>query len=76
MEKTLGQIIGTVVDNFSVTNSRGQSTTIRVKYDFSSCSDNDIKAWLCGNRRIVFQRPLWTGERLTLAVLDGQKPIL
>ena len=56
MEKTLGQMIGTVTDTFSITNARGEKVQISVKWDFTTSTDTDIKSWLCGNRRIAFQR--------------------
>ena len=53
----LGQTIGRVVDNFTITNDADEKVQMRVTWDFSTASDADIKSWLCGNRRIAFQRP-------------------
>ena len=54
---TLGQSIGIIRDSFSITNNRGNTTSITIQWDFSTSTDNDIKSWLAGNRRIAFQRP-------------------
>ena len=54
----IGQAIGLVVDNFKVTNDHEDEVQLRVTFDFRQASDNDIKSWLCGNRRIAMQRPL------------------
>ena len=54
---TLGQLVGVVSDNFSIKNDVGDTVQLRVKYDFTTSSDQDVKSWLCGNRRIALQRP-------------------
>ena len=71
MEKTLGQMIGTIIDSFSITNNRGASTSIRVSWDFTTSTDNEIKSWLAGNRRIAFQRPSRALSIDELNKLDG-----
>lgn len=71
MANTLGQMIGIVVDNFSITNNSGDTAQLRIKWDFNSASDNDIKSWLCGNRRIVFQRPTRALSIDEINELDG-----
>ncbi len=55
--KTLGEMIGKVVDNFAITNDAGDKVQLKLTFDFSTSSDVDIKSWLCGNRRIALQRP-------------------
>lgn len=56
-QKTLGQQLGIINDTFDVTNDFNETVTnISVKYDFRASSDDDIKSWLCGNRRIPLQR--------------------
>lgn len=69
--QTLGQLIGKVVDNFSITNNNGNTTSLRVEWDFTTATDNDIKSWLCGNRRIVFQRPTRSLSIDEINELDG-----
>lgn len=56
-EKTLGEMIGVLVDNFEITNDVKEKVKMKIKFDFTSTSDTDIKNWLCGNRRIAWQRP-------------------
>ena len=68
---TLGKMIGIVVDNFSITNNSGANTSLRIKWDFTTATDDDIKSWLCGNRRIVFQRPSRALSVDELNDLDG-----
>lgn len=68
---TLGQSIGTVVDNFSVTNTAGVSVQIRALIDYSSVSDTDIVNWLNGNRRISCQRVLRSMKAEEIKALDG-----
>jgi len=68
---TLGQMIGLVEDNFKVTNNAGVETQLRVKYDFSTTPDADIKSWLCGNRRISAQRPMRSLTSEQIKEIDG-----
>ena len=65
---TIGTLIGKVVHSFKTTNEHEESATISVTFDFSTCSDTDIKNWLVSNRAIIMQRPLRT---LTLAELKA-----
>ena len=58
MSNELGMLVGVITDNFAVKNDAGDTVQLHVKYDFSTASDEDIKSWLCGNRRIAMQRPL------------------
>ena len=68
---TLGQSIGKVVDNFTITNDAGDKVQIRLAYDFSTATDVDIKTWLCGNRRIALQRPARAKSKAELECLNG-----
>jgi hypothetical protein len=65
---TLGQLIGKVVHSFKTTNDHEEAATISVTFDFSTCTDTDIRNWLVSNRAIIMQRPLRT---LTLAELKA-----
>jgi hypothetical protein len=65
---TIGTLIGKVVHSFKTTNEHEESATISVTFDFSTCTDTDIKNWLVSNRAIIMQRPLRT---LTLAELKA-----
>ena len=58
MSNELGRLIGTLVDNFNVKNDYKDTVQLKVSYDFSTATDEDIKSWLCGNRRIAMQRPM------------------
>lgn len=68
----LGQMIGKVVDNFAITNDAGDKVQLKVKWDFSTSTDADVKSWLCGNRRIAFQRPSRAMSKAELEALNGQ----
>lgn len=72
--ETLGKVIGVVEDNFKITldNAAKDEVQLRVKFDFSTCSDNDIRSWLCGNRRITMARPLRSLSIDEVRELDGQ----
>jgi len=70
-ENTLGKMVGVITDTFKVTNDKGDEVTIRMRYDFSTCSDNDIRSWLAGNRRISAQRPLRGLSVDEIKALDG-----
>lgn len=57
--KTIGQMIGILTHSFKVSQYKGgPSTSLRVKVDFTTASDSDIKGWLTSNRIIACQRPL------------------
>jgi hypothetical protein len=56
-KKNLGQLIGQLIDHFSITNDDGDTVQLTLTFDFSTSSDAEIKSWLCGNRRIAYQRP-------------------
>ena len=50
---TLGQSIGKVVDNFTITNDAGDKVQIRLAYDFSTATGVDIKTWEADYRFIL-----------------------
>lgn len=54
---TLGQLIGKVVQNFSIKGDAGWSTQGSITIDFTTCTDAEIKSWLASNRVIAGQRP-------------------
>ena len=68
---TLGQTIGSVIDNFAITNDAGDKVQVKLTFDFTTASDNDIKSWLCGNRRISLQRPARAKTKAELEDLNG-----
>lgn len=68
----LGSQIGKVIDNFTITNDAGDKVQLRLTFDFSTSSDNDIRSWLCGNRRIALQRPSRSLSRTELEELNNQ----
>ncbi len=55
--QTLGQTIGKVDHVFSITNHAKDKVQIKVTFDFSTASDDEVKAWLISDRTIAFQRP-------------------
>lgn len=55
---TLGKMIGVVTHNFSTKDKHEVSTKIAIRFDFSTATDADIRAWLVANRTISIQRPL------------------
>lgn len=71
MSESIGNLIGVVSDTFSVKNEKGDVVQLRVKFDFRSCSNNDIRSWLVGNRRIAMQRPLRGLSVEEITSLDG-----
>lgn len=68
---TLGQMIGKVEDNFSITNDAGDKVQLRISFDFSTSSDADIRSWLAGNRRIALQRPTRSMNAEEIRELNG-----
>ena len=68
---TIGQIIGLVKHTFKTTNDTKESATIAITFDFSTCSDVDLKNWLCSNRAIIMQRPLRDLTLAEMKALDG-----
>ena len=71
MSHKIGMLIGLVEDNFELTNAKDEKVQLRLKFDFRSATDADIKSWLCGNRRIAFQRPGRSLSKDELKALDG-----
>ena len=68
---TIGQTIGLVKHTFKTTNDHDESATIAITFDFSSCSDVDLKNWLVSNRAIIMQRPLRALTLAEMKALDG-----
>lgn len=55
---TIGKMIGVVGHTCKVSQSKGgASTTINIKIDFSTATDQEIVSWLVSNRAIAGQRP-------------------
>lgn len=71
MANTLGTLIGKVEHSFSTKLDSGETVQLRLVFDFSTCSDNDIKNWLVSNRVISFQRPARAMNAKALKALDG-----
>ena len=66
---TLGQTIGIIKQTLKVSQSKGgPSEQITINIDFSTATDEDIKAWLGSNRAIAGQRP-W--RRLSIEDIKG-----
>lgn len=80
---TLGSMIGVLTDNFAITNDDQDKVQLSVRWDFRTATDADIKSWLCGNRRIAFQRPsramsvdeLTTVDGSTIPAIDAGKKV-
>jgi endogenous inhibitor of DNA gyrase (YacG/DUF329 family) len=68
---TIGQSIGLVKHTFKTTNDSKESATITISFDFSTCSDVDLRNWLCSNRAIIMQRPLRDLSLNEIKALDG-----
>lgn len=68
---SLGQSIGKVVDNFTITNDAGDKVQLKLTFDFSTSTNVDIKSWLCGNRRIALQRPARAMSRNELTSMNN-----
>ena len=71
MDNQLGELIGKVVDNSAITNDDDEKVQLKLTFDFSTSSDIDIKAWLCGNRRIALQRPARAMSREELESINN-----
>lgn len=71
MENTVGQMIGKVRQNLSITNTKNEKVQIGVTFDFSMCTLSDLQAWLVGNRVIAFQRPTRALSVSEIKALDG-----
>ena len=73
MSNKLGQLIGVVEHNFSVTNNAGVEVKgLKVNIDFSTATDIEIKSWLCSNRGIAGQRPWRALSEKELKELSGK----
>ena len=58
-ENTLGQMVGRIEHTFSVAQEKGQpGVQTTAVFDFTGCTDAEIKSWLVGNRTIALQRPM------------------
>lgn len=67
----LGKAIGIVEHSFKTTNVDGDEITIRLKFDFTNASDEDVRSWLVSNRVIAMQRPLRALNASEIRALDG-----
>ena len=67
----LGKTIGKIVHSFSVKNHTGESVKLQLTFDFSTATDQDIKAWLASDRTIAFQRPTRMLSAAEIQALDG-----
>lgn len=72
MEQTLGQIIGVQSHALSITNDAGDKTSITIKVDYGSASDNDVVSWLNSNRVISGQRVWRKMDVEEIKELNGQ----
>jgi len=70
-EIKIGELIGKVVDNFSITNDEGDKVQLKITFDYSTASNVDIVSWLNGNRRIAGQRPWRAMSKGELEELNG-----
>jgi hypothetical protein len=71
MANTLGIAIGKVAHSFSTKLDNDEVVQLKLEFDFSTCSDQDIKSWLVSNRVISFQRPARAMKAEALKALDG-----
>ena len=67
----IGQIIGKITHTFSTRLDNGDRVQITVTFDFSTCTDEDIKQWIVSNRVIALQRPLRKMEKHEVEKLNG-----
>jgi hypothetical protein len=72
MENIIGKAIGIVEHSFNITNDAKDKVQLRVKIDFSTASDADIKSWLVSNRVIAGQRSWRALSKVELEDLQGQ----
>lgn len=71
MANDLGKLIGKVKHAFSIKNHAGDQVKLSVTFDFSTCSDADLKSWLVSDRTIALQRPTRMLSAEEIQELDG-----
>lgn len=67
----LGIAVGEVQHDFDITNDAGDKVRVRLTFDFSTSTDEDIKGWLTSNRTIALQRPARAKSRSELEDFNG-----
>lgn len=67
----LGKQIGKVKHSFSIKNHAGEQVKLSITFDFSACTDQDLKSWLVSDRTIAFQRPTRLLSASEIEELDG-----
>lgn len=67
----LGKTIGKIVHSFSITNHAKEEVKLSVTFDFSTCTDQDIKSWLVSDRTIAFQRPTRLLSAAEIEAING-----
>lgn len=68
---TLGQSIGKVRHTFSNTNDAKDKVQLTINIDYTGCTDNEIRNWLCSNRVIALARPLSKLSMEEMIEIDG-----
>ena len=71
MAKKLGEMIGKVAHTFSTKNHAGDRIQTTITFDFSTCSDSDVKQWLVSDRTIALQRPMRSLSSDEIKEMDG-----
>ena len=69
--ESIGKQIGKVEQNLKVTNDNGDAVQLKLTFDFSNASDNEIKGWVVSNRAIAWQRPARAMDNIELNECDG-----
>ncbi len=72
MSQHIGQLIGKVRHNLSITNDAKEKVQLAIIIDFTTATDLDIKGWAVSNRVIAGQRPWRSLSEAELLDLDGQ----
>jgi len=74
-DTTLGQQVGVVEHNFSVKNTAGVVVQLRVKFDYSTMSDQGVIALMLRSTTIDFQRPTRALSAEEIQELNGSTVI-
>jgi hypothetical protein len=68
---TLGQALGTIWHSFETTNVNGEKVQIKIGFDCTSATDDQVRGWVVSNRVIASQRPFRLLSADEIKALDG-----
>lgn len=71
MANTLGKLIGIIAHSFNITNNAGDKASLKVYFDCTTASDDEIRSWIASDRCIALARPSRGLDINTIKSLDG-----